>query len=207
MHCRNSRRCLRNWTWAISVAAFVAVYDACVLYPAPLRDLLMHLALTGLFQARWSEQIHDEWIRNLREDRPELTLEKLERVRRLMDAHAEDSLVTGYEGLIGSLELPDPDDRHVLAAAIQAKASVIVTYNLSDFPSPALVPHSVKAEHPDGFVLRLLETNLEKVIEAVREQRRNLKSPVVTAEELLATFERQRLPQTVAKLRESIGLI
>ena len=104
-------------------APLIAVYDACVLYPAPLRDLLMHLALTGLFQAKWTDRIHEEWTRNLLEDRPELGREKLERVRRLMDAHAEDCLVTGYEGLIGPLSLPDPDDRHVLAAAIHAKAS------------------------------------------------------------------------------------
>ena len=185
----------------------VAIYDACVLYPAPLRDLLMHLALTGLFQAKWTETIHEEWIRNLREDRPELSPQKLERVRRLMDAHAEDCLVTGYESLIDSLTLPDPGDRHVLAAAIQAKASVIVTYNLSDFPAEALSPHGIRAEHPEAFIVGLLETNAEKVIRAVRDQRMNLKNPPVTAEELLATFEKQRLAGTVARLREVVGLL
>jgi len=183
----------------------IAIYDACVLYPAPLRDLLMHLALTGLFQAKWTEAIHEEWMRNLREDRPELSAEKLERVRRLMDAHAEDCLVTGYESLIDALVLPDPGDRHVLAAAIQAKASVIVTYNLSDFPAEALEPYGIRAEHPDAFVVGLLETAPEKVIAAVRDQRTNLKNPPVNAEGLLVTLEKQRLNQTVARLQESLS--
>lgn len=185
----------------------IAVYDACVLYPAPLRDLLMHLALTGLFQAKWTDRIHEEWTRNLLEDRPELGREKLARVRRLMDSHAEDCLVTGYEGLIGSLLLPDPDDRHVLAAAIHAKASVIVTYNLSDFPPASLERHGVQSQHPDAFVLRLLGTDRARVVQAVRDQRASLRSPVVTAEELLSTLEKQRLVRTVALLREFVGSI
>ena len=191
----------------VKSAPFIAVYDACVLYPAPLRDLLMHLALTGLFQARWTEKIHEEWMRNLRRDRPELSAEKLERVRRLMDAHAEDCLVTGYEGLIGSLALPDPNDRHVLAAAIQAKARTVVTYNLSDFPAASLAQHGTKAQHPDAFILGLLEMDREKVLQAVRDQRASLRNPPVTAEELLATLEKQRLVHTIASLRETAGLL
>ena len=99
--------------------SFTALYDACVLYPAPLRDLLMHLAMTDLFRARWTDQIHDEWISNLSINRPDLKRRQLERTRRLMNAHVLDCLVTGYEGLIDKLKLPDPNDRHVLAAAIR----------------------------------------------------------------------------------------
>ena len=80
----------------------------------------MHLAMTGLFRARWTDQIHDEWIRNVLANRPDLKAEQLKRTRELMDAHALDCLVTGYEKLIAGLTLPDPDDRHVLAAAIRA---------------------------------------------------------------------------------------
>jgi len=92
---------------------FIALFDACVLYPAPLRDLLMHLAVTDLFRARWSNEIHEEWIRNLLKNRPSITLEKLERTRSLMNNSAGDCLVEGYESLIPGLTLPDPDDRHV----------------------------------------------------------------------------------------------
>ena len=150
------------------MAAYTALYDACVLYPAPLRDLLMHLALTDLFRAKWTEAIHDEWIRNVLHDRPDVTAEQLARTRRLMNAHVRDCLVSDYEGLIPSLDLPDPDDRHVLAAAIRGRADVIVTMNLKDFPTSALAPYGIKAQHPDEFVLHLLGTSEAKVIGAVR---------------------------------------
>jgi hypothetical protein len=81
------------------VAGFTAFYDANVLYPAELRNLLMHLALIGLFRAKWSADVHEEWISNLLKKRPDLTRDKLERTRMLMDQHAVDALVTGYEDL------------------------------------------------------------------------------------------------------------
>lgn len=117
------------------MARFTAFYDANVLYPAELRNLLMHLALTGLFRAKWSADVHEEWISALLEKRPDLTRDNLERTRALMDLHAVDALVTGDEDLIPGLRLPDPNDRHVLAAAIRGQADVIVTMNLRDFPA------------------------------------------------------------------------
>lgn len=102
--------------------ARIVLYDACVLYPAPLRDLLMRLALTDLFQARWTDRIHDEWTRNVLGNRPDITPESLARCRQLMDEHVPGCLVTGYEALISTLTLPDPDDRHVLAAAVHGRA-------------------------------------------------------------------------------------
>lgn len=138
------------------MAAFTAFYDANVLYPAELRNLLMHLALTGVFRAKWPADVHEEWISNLLQKRPDLTREKLERTRQLMDLHAVDALVTGYEDLIPGLQLPDPDDRHVLAAAIRGHAGVIVTMNLRDFPPDVLIPFGIDAQHPDEFVLHLL---------------------------------------------------
>ncbi|MGB0068005.1 MAG: hypothetical protein WBQ11_08155 [Isosphaeraceae bacterium] len=92
---------------------FTVVFDACVLYPAPLRDLLVQLALGDIFSARWTDAIHDEWISNLLESRPDLSREALERTRSLMNSHVRDSLVTGYEGLIPGFLLPDENDRHV----------------------------------------------------------------------------------------------
>jgi len=97
----------------LSVSQFTAILDACVLHPAPLRDLLMHLALTDLFRAKWTDAIHEEWIRSVLENRLDLTREQLERTRQLMNAHVRDCLVTNYEDLIPVLTLPDPDDRHV----------------------------------------------------------------------------------------------
>jgi hypothetical protein len=107
--------------------ARIVLYDACVLYPAPLRDLLMQLAVADLFQARWTKEIHDEWTRNLLADRPDIKPASLARCRELMNRHVSDCLVTGYEALRPTLTLPDPDDRHILAAAIHGQAGAIVT--------------------------------------------------------------------------------
>ncbi len=115
------------------MAAFIVFYDANVLYPAELRNFLMYLAMTGMFRAKWSADVHEEWISSLLKRRPDLTRERLERTRRLMDKAAPDVLVTEYEHLIPGLVLPDEKDRHVLAAAIRCEASVIVTFNLIDF--------------------------------------------------------------------------
>jgi hypothetical protein len=92
----------------------VAFLDASVLYPAMRRNLLMHLALRDLFQAHWTDRVHEEWITALLRNRPDLTAAQLARTRRLMDENVDDALVTGYEHLIGKLTLPDPDDRHCL---------------------------------------------------------------------------------------------
>ena len=186
---------------------FTALFDACVLYPAPLRDLLMHLALTDLFRAQWTDQIHDEWIRSVLEQRPDLRREQLERTRQLMNAHVRDYLVTGYEDLIPALNLPDPDDRHVLAAAIRAGADVIVTYNLHDFPDAALGPYGIDAQHPDEFVAHLVDLAPQSVCIAGKRQRQSLRRPSATVQEFLTTLERQGLPQAVAALRQFAELL
>lgn len=151
------------------------VYDACVLYSALLRDLLLRLALADLFRARWTDHIHEEWIRSVLAQRPDLLPAQLARTRDLMDRSVPDCLVTGYKGLIDTLSLPDADDRHVLAAAIRSQAGVIVTYNLKDFPAEALMPYGVEAQHPDEFVGHLFDLAPGTVCAAVRDQRSALK--------------------------------
>jgi hypothetical protein len=183
--------------------SLVVIYDACVLYPAPLRDLLMHLAMAGIYQAKWTEQIHDEWIRNVLASRPDLTSEILERTKKLMDLHAGDCLVINYEDLIPSLDLPDDNDRHVLAAAIRASASLIITYNLKDFPLIVLNKYQIEAQDPDQFILRLLDLSLNKVLQAVKLHRSSLKNPPKTVNEYLETLQKQKLYQTVERLQNS----
>jgi hypothetical protein len=178
-----------------------------VLYPAPLRDLLMHLALTDLFRAKWADAIHEEWMRAVLETRPDLTRDKLERTRTLMNEHVRDCLVTGYEDLIPSLQLPDPDDRHVLAAAIRGHAEVIVTFNLKDFPKDTLASFGVEPQHPDDFITHLLDLDSGTVCVAVKRQRESLKNPPKSIDELLATLEQCGLTQTVAKLKGFAALL
>jgi len=183
------------------MSQFTVVFDANVFYPAPLRDLLLRLAATRLFRARWTEQIHDEWTRNLLANRPELSPERLQRTVQLINAHHHDCLVDGYEHLIPCIGgLPDQDDRHVLAAAMKSGAELIVTFNLKDFPESALAEYGVQAIHPDDFILDVIDLNAAACIEAVREMRASLKNPPYSQEELLATLLKQQLPQTVNRL-------
>ena len=185
----------------------VAVYDANVLYPAPLRDLFIRLAQSGLVRARWTEQIHDEWIRNVLKDNPQVTADRLVRTRRLMNEAVRDCLVTGHEALIETLELPDPDDRHVLAAAIHSSADVIVTFNLRDFPAAADSPFQIEAIHPDDFLFALIELGVDTVCSAMKRQRESLRNPPVTVDGLLATLESQGLPHSVLALRPFVDLL
>jgi hypothetical protein len=189
------------------VSNFTALYDACVLYPASLRDLLMHAAVTDLFRARWTDAIHDEWIRNVLKDRPDLTATQLKRTRELMNAHVRDCLVTGYESLVPALTLPDPDDRHVLAAAICCGADVIVTFNRKHFPDEALKPFGIEAQHPDDFLSYQLDLAPNVMCTAAKRQRESLKKPPKTVEEYLESLERQGLAQTVSVLRRYADLI
>ncbi len=159
------------------MAAFTAFYDAIVLYPAELRNLLMHLALVGLFRAKWSAAVHEEWMSSLLEKRPDLDRAKLERTRALMDKPAEDALVTGYEDLIPGLQLPDADDRHVLAAALRGRADVIVTMNLRDFPAEVIAPFGIEVQHPDEFILHLLDLAPGVVVATAEDHRQGLKNP------------------------------
>lgn len=179
---------------------FTVIYDACVLYPAPLRDLLMHLALTGAYRARWSGQIHDEWTRNVLKNRSDLTKAQLDRTVEAMNRAVPDCLVNDYEPLMQGLDLPDEDDRHVLAAAIKCGASVIVTYNLKDFPAEILKRFEIEALHPDVFLSDIWDLDQAAVLEAVQKQRASLKNPRYTPRELLDTLLKQRLPEIVKHL-------
>ena len=149
-----------------------------------------------------SDQIHDEWTRNLLARRSDLSPTQLVRTRALMNQAVPDSLVTGYTYLIDGLLLPDKDDRHVLAVAIRSCSSVIVTFNLKDFPVDALLGHDVEAQHPDEFITHLIDLNPASVLESVKACRARLKNPPQSAEAYLATLLQQGLPETVAWLSQ-----
>lgn len=187
--------------WDIELTQLTVLLDACVLYPAPLRSYLMYLANTGLFRARWSADIHDEWIRNVLAKRPDLTREQLERVRQLMDAHVPDALISGYEPLIPTLNLPDADDRHVLAAAITSHVDEIVTFNTKDFPANKLDPFGICAVHPDDFLCAMYELSPAACLKAAQQHRASLKKPPFGGPAYLEMMQRQQIPTFVALLR------
>ncbi len=181
--------------------SFVVLYDANVLYPSVLRDLLIRIAAAGLVQAKWTEQILDEVFRSIRKNRPDLSEDQLARTRSLMLTSVRDCLVTGYEPLIPALDLPDPDDRHVLAAAIRARAQVIVTNNLKDFPAEALRRWDVDPEDADEFICDQIGLDAKVVWSCVHQIANSWRKPPGTIGDVLASLERCGLVQSVAELR------
>jgi hypothetical protein len=167
----------------------------------------MELASAGLFRARWTNQIHDEWIRNVLKNRPDITAEQLDRARDNMNRAVLGCLVDGHQSLIGALTLPDAGDRHVLAAAIRGSADAIITANLKHFPKAELAKYEIEALHPDEFLHHQFGLDQASMIAAAQRIRKRLKNPPKTAEEYLDTLEAQQLPQTVAALIPHAGVI
>ncbi len=184
------------------MTAFTVIYDACVLHSPSVRDLLIRFALIGKVRARWTDEILDETFRSILERRPDLRMANLARTRELMNRSVPDCRVTGHMPLIDGIVLPDPNDRHVLAAAIVGGAQVIVTFNLDDFPRDALGPYNVEARHPDDFVMDQIGLAPGAVVNVIIEQARSLKNPPCSIAELLDELQLQGLVQSVAKLRD-----
>ena len=179
---------------------YTALLDANVLYSAPIRDIFLQLAVSDVFRVRWTADIHREWIDALLRNEPRLDRTVLERTRSLVDRATRDCLVTGYEDLIPTLDLPDPDDRHVLAAAITGRCDAIVTANLQDFPKVVVNPYGIEVQHPDEFLFNHLELTPGIFCEAVRKVRARLKAPPLTVEEYLANLSQQGLVATAMEL-------
>ena len=168
----------------------------------------MQLAMTDLFRAKWTNEIHEEWISNLLEQRPDIPREALDRTKALMNAHVRDCLVDGYQHLTETIAgIPDPGDRHIVAAAYHCGADAIVTFNLKDFPGEALRAYRLEAIHPDDFVWYQTDLNLAKVIWAVRTCRQRLKAPPLPIEDYLQRIEACSMPKTVAVLRQYAAIL
>lgn len=184
-------------------ARYTAVLDACVLYPVSVADALMSFAVADLYAAKWTTQIEDEWIRNLESNRPELA-GRLTRRRDLMRLAVPDWEIpqTAWRVLTPALRLPDPDDVHVLAAAIAGHADCIVTANLVDFPSSILEIHGVTAVHPDDFLMAQFDLDQVRATAALRDMRSRSKRPPYEAEEFAQIFERNGLVGMAERLRK-----
>lgn len=178
------------------------MYDACVLYPSPVRDLLIRLAIEELVVARWSDAILDEVFRNLAADRPDLDRSRLAVTRARMNAAVLDVVVpSNAETLERVTGLPDPDDRHVVATAIDAGASVVVTFNVRDFPAAVLEPIGVSALHPDDFVGDLFTEHPDALTHVIRSQAADLRNPPRTVGDVLDALERCGLPRLATAVR------
>jgi predicted nucleic acid-binding protein len=176
-----------------------AVLDANVLYPFTLRDTLLRAAAAGLFRVHWSEQILEETTRNLVGDGI-VTGDQATRLRSAMERAFPEALVSGYEGLVPEMR-NDEKDRHVAAAARVVGAQVIVTGNLADFRQ---LPRGIQAQHPDGFLCRLLELNPGVLSGVVREQAAELRRPPRTLDEVLRALGKV-VPTFVVRLAARLG--
>jgi hypothetical protein len=185
----------------------VAVLDACVLYPPSLRDLLMHLAVAGAYAPRWTEEIHAEWIRNVLADSAGVTPAQLDRTRRLMDQAIPHCVVSDYAAHISALSLPDANDRHVLAAAIEAQAPLIITFNLSDFPNTVLRRYGVRAVHPDRFISGLFDEDSDLFLQAVQTHRASLRYPPKDAAGYVQTLRVNGLKELALRLEADLNLL
>lgn len=189
-------------------ARFTAVLDACVLYPVSVADALVSLAVAGLYAAKWTVAIEDEWIRSLEARRPELQ-GRLGRRRDDMRAAVPDWEVPAeaWQTLAPGLRLPDPGDVHVLAAALAGHADCIVSTNLRHFPDELLRPYGIEAIHPDDFLVAQLDLDEFTALAAFRDMRARKKDPAMNPEEFAHALERNGLVVTANRLRPAAALI
>jgi predicted nucleic acid-binding protein len=171
----------------------VAVFDACILYPFHLRNIVVQAAVDRLVEARWTDEIHEEWIRKLAGSTPAISFERLQTTRRLMNDALLAATVSGYRDHIPAVSLPDPDDRHVVAAAIAASASTILTWNLRDFPVKELKKFGLRRETPDAFLADLYDKIPDLTIGSLANARRNLSKTRISASEFIHILNNQKL--------------
>jgi predicted nucleic acid-binding protein len=186
---------------------FIAIYDACVLYPAPVRDLLLEVAGAGLVSAKWTKEIESEWIRNLHANRPDIPLQFLQETADKMIEFLPDCLVKNYTNLSSGLKLPDENDKHVLAAAIKSHAQAIITFNLKDFPEIVLNEFDIEPIHPDTFLINQFDLSPGIVVSIARKIRTSLKKPSMTAQRYLDNLAKVGLPAFAQRIEEFINVI
>ena len=184
------------------MVAFPAFLDTCVLYPAYLCDTLLRLAEASAYRPLWSADVFAELRRNLIERG--LPPDRVDRRLGQMSRSFPDALVTGYESLIDGMT-NHPKDRHVLAAAVRANAEVIVTFNLSDFPEPALKPYDIAAIHPDDFLLDQLDLYPGLTTDVLRHQAASYRRAPNTVPEVLVLLQRTGVPRFAAEVRRHLG--
>lgn len=184
------------------MAKYAVLLDACVLYPFTLRDLLIQIATTGLYRARWTGDIHNEWMSAVIERGGEVT--QVEHIRDLMNLAVPDACIEGYEPLVAGIKeqgLPDENDAHVIAAAVRGNVDMIVTWNLKDFPPEITDPYDIEVQDPDDFLLNQFGMDAARVLQSVKECRSRLIDPAFDPVEYLSMIERNQLTNFALELK------
>lgn len=181
---------------------FTAVLDTNVIYPVIIRDLLFWFAHFDLYTPKWSDQIFDEW-KGVMMKKGVTEEEANKRIAKANEAFP-DALVQNYKGLVEKLQLPDENDRHVLAAAIKTNANVIVTNNLKDFPEDYLLTYGLRAKAVDDFLTDIIDLNQDQAIAAFREMVMHKKNPKMDELEVLDQLRRGGVNDTANYLHSLI---
>jgi hypothetical protein len=189
-------------------ARYTALLDACVLHSMPVADALVSLAAAGLFAAKWTRMIESEWMASVEARRPDL-VGRLGIRRDLMRDAVPDWEIPErrWRPFATALSLPDPDDIHVLAAALAGHADCIVTANTRDFPADVVEPLGIEVIHPDRFILAQWDLDALAVVSAFKRMRARLKRPEATPDDFAASLERAGLAATAQRLRDAADLI
>ena len=179
---------------------FVVILDANVLYPFRKRDILLRFYEAGLFRAHWTDEITDEWTRRLIANKPALEPSIMAQLGAMRTAFPE-AVIENYQQFTNGLKLPDPGDRHVLAAAIQCGAQHIVTENLRDFPIDLLKDYGIEAIDTDEFLIRTFELYPGEALAVLRQLRIDYQNPSLSVSELIMDLFTKGLPKLSARLR------
>lgn len=179
---------------------FSVVLDANVLFPFLTRDLLLSCAAEGLFRPRWTKLINQEWSRAAVSS-GRISREQANRTLSVMNTHFDEAEIEGYEPLIDGLALPDPDDRHVLAAAIRIKADMIVTDNIKDFPAETLDGFEIEACTADKFLANTIDLFKIDAVRAIREARNRCVNPPIGRDEYLHKMIASGLVETANEIK------
>jgi len=182
---------------------FIVVIDACVLYSAPIRDILLSFTAERLFKVKWSDKIQEEWLQNLLKNRSDLKEANLLKTIKAMNTAFSDANVENFEALIPGINIPDKDDRHVVACTVKCKADLIVTHNLKDFPRKELSKYDIEIQEPDKLISNLIDISAETSCKAFNKMVKRLKSPKKTTDEVLKTIKECGLKKSAKKLRNN----
>lgn len=183
----------------------VAVFDACILYPFHLRNIVTQAAVDRLVEARWTDAIHEEWIRSVAARVPTIPIERLQNTRELMNQALPTAMVDGYEDHIPAVNLPDPNDRHVVAAGIAAIASVILTWNLRHFPAKELKKFGLRKDTPDAFLSGLYDQVPDLMTSSLANARRNLTKSRVSAGNFIDILKNQQLVEVAKHAQKHVA--
>ncbi len=181
---------------------FTCVLDTNVIYPIEIRDLILWFAHFDLFTPKWTEEIFSELERVMRDKG--VTEKDIKKRQAIMNKAFPDALVLNYQGLISSLNLPDPNDRHVLAAAIKTNANLIITSNLRDFPDAVLSKYGLAAKCPDDFLADIIDLNPAQAVKAFRALVLNRRNPDLDEYQVLDRLRKIGLRMTADFLHSQI---